>query len=192
MAFLDTLSSLQTSLSPLNRASPTGSGDIQPLDANGLFQKIETLRSCVQQLPAFSQAFSDDGRLTANLSNMSASSRHTDNIHDPPSANTKSIGEHGTNGNNKTYSFFSQPTTSFQPLPPTAARSHTEHGNIRNLAHHNHYQKDTVIKPGVHSMPGMFASNSHGSVFHAFNNHYNEHNAHNGQHHYPYHGGVPS
>ena len=63
MAFIDTLTSLQESLSPANRSSPTGSnGDKEPLNTDELFAKINTLRNCVEHLQVFQPALSDDGR----------------------------------------------------------------------------------------------------------------------------------
>eukprot|EP00484_Ammonia_sp_Unknown_P000784 CAMPEP_0197021680 /NCGR_PEP_ID=MMETSP1384-20130603/2627_1 /TAXON_ID=29189 /ORGANISM="Ammonia sp." /LENGTH=1130 /DNA_ID=CAMNT_0042449567 /DNA_START=117 /DNA_END=3509 /DNA_ORIENTATION=- len=62
MAFIDTLTSLQESLSPANRSSPTGSNDKEPLNTDELFAKINTLRNCVEHLQIFQPALSDDGR----------------------------------------------------------------------------------------------------------------------------------
>jgi len=62
LTFIDTLTSLQYSLSPENRGSPIDAQDKEPLNAEEVFSKLNTLRSCVEQMEVFKPALSDDGR----------------------------------------------------------------------------------------------------------------------------------
>merc|ERR1712130_40841 len=72
MAFIDTLTSLQESLSPLNRASPTTSNNKVPLNTDELFKKINTLRNCVEHLQVFQPALSDHDHSEHNVISFDA------------------------------------------------------------------------------------------------------------------------
>eukprot|EP01084_Bolivina_argentea_P314685 545059_1 len=189
MAFIDTLQSLQLSLSPVNRASPSGSDDPLPLNTEELFEKINTLRSCVEQMPIFQAALSDDGRdLISNPPSIQS--------HDGAHAHARSFEQHYA----RTFIPL-QANTSLDSIPPikdteeqpqpgahtTATQvaitneGHTngakplrkevsEHGSILGITHNKpsiaSLKLGNVRGAGLPPQPGLFLSQSHGILPH--------------------------
>eukprot|EP01083_Nonionella_stella_P175674 612516_1 len=115
MAFIDTLQSLQMSLSPPHRGSPTGSTDHQPINTDELFEKVNTLRSCVAQMPIFQIALSDKSVLNPI------------GPHHPLPIHSQSFDDHLVHkeGGHCTV-----------PNPKASKKEVSEHGSLLGIVHH--------------------------------------------------------